>query len=229
MRKENFSKMVFNPFEISDDVLMTNAEGTKLYDLLGADQGIMSAHHMHTESKAKRIRYILYMYDKGSPLWQTDPDVISRKKKAASLAGFDILSERDNVLEQLFLLSDKNLAKSVSSFVRYQNSPELSTLISNEQVLYELQHVLREQLLDFKDDKQKIDHFKTKIELLEKQDRVLGLINKYKEQIWGGDDPAFEQTMELEFNRKTSPEQIALIQLKTPVPMARPNGPAVLR
>lgn len=229
MRKENFSKMTFNPFEMSNESLLANAEGTKLYDVLGGEEGIMGAKHLGVEAKSKRIRYVLYLYDKNSPLWQVDPEISSRKKKSASLAGFDILSEKPTVLDELFLLKDKYVARSVTTFIKHQYSNELSVLISNEQVLYELQHVLREELDDFKDDKQKIDHFKVKTELLEKQDKVLGLINKYKHQIWGGDEAATEVTLELGYGRKSTPEQIAQISLKTPFPTARPGGPVILR
>ena len=215
MTRQNFSKLIFNPFELSDEVLIENASQGKLFSVLGKEEGLMGSITNDQTYLAQQIRYVLYLYDKNSPLWLTDPDIIARKKKAASLAGFDILSDKKTT-ENLFLLKNVFMARSVSSFIQFQHSNELSVLISNEQVLYELQHVLREELVEFKDDKQKIDHFKTKTDLLEKQDKILGLISKYRDQIWQGDDEAYEQTMEIGFGRKVSPEQIAILEYKTP-------------
>lgn len=215
MDKNFFRGLIFNPHGLSDQELIAQAEQGKLFEILGGNDGILGSFYQDEHFKACQVRYVLYLYDKNSPLWMTEPDIASRKKKAASLAGFDILSEK-SVLEGMFLLKNVFLARSVTSFIKFQYNIELSALISNEQVLYELQHVLREELTSFKDDKQKIDHFKTKTELLTKQDAILVLCNRYKSEIWKEDQSAYEMTMEIEYGRKVTPEQIAIIDLKTP-------------
>lgn len=215
MVRDSFKKLIFNPFELSDEELLHNASQGRLFTVLGGDAGIMGSRHMDPSYRAKQVRYVLYLYDKESPLWQTDPDIVSRKKKAASLAGYDILSDESGMKDAM-MLTDVFLAKSVSTFIAYQNSGALAAMIANEQVLHELQGVLMETDDDFKDDKQKIDYFKTKTDLTEKQDKLIGLINKYRLDIWKNDDIAEGVTMELEYGRKATPEQIACIELKMP-------------
>lgn len=217
MVKENFNKLIFNPFGLSDEELIEQVEQKqKLYEVLGAEKGIMGSFHTSKERRAKQIRYLLYLYDKHSPLWISDPDIKDRKKKAASLAGYDILNDKKKTLDEIFLLSDPHLAKSVSSFIRYQNSATLSSLITDEHVLYELEEAILQHLDDFKDDKQMIDHYKVKLDLTEKKQKLLELINKNKYEIWQDDKEAEEITMDLEFGRKVTPEQIAMIPIKKP-------------
>lgn len=217
MQKQNFDKLIFNPFDLTDEELITNAkENEKLYKALGAEKGVVGDYQRHPLAyQAKLVRYVLYLYDKNSPLWLTHPDVVSRKKESARLAGFNI-NEEESTLNNIFLLDDELLSQSISAFIKYQHSDKLSVLISNEQVLYELQHVLRSQMLEFKDDKQRIDHFKTKTALLSEQDKILDLIEKYKYDIWQGDDAAYDKSMDILYDRKVTPEQIAKIELKVP-------------
>lgn len=217
MQKKNFDKLIFNPFDLTDEELMTNVkENERLYHALGGDKGVASHHQRHPIShQAKLIRYVLYLYDKNSPLWLTHPDIVSRKKEAARLAGFEI-NDTNERLDRIFLLDDELLSQSISAFIKYQHSDKLSVLISNEQVLYELQHVLRSQMLEFKDDKQRIDHFTTKTKLLSEQKSILSMIETYKYDIWQGDDPAYDKSMDILYDRKVTPEQIAKIELKKP-------------
>lgn len=224
MNRNSFKELIFNPYEISDEDLIANASQGKLFQVLGGSDGVMGAEFVSEINLARKIRYILYLYDKNSPLWQTDPDIVARKRKAAHLAGWNIADE--NVLKELtaiFRLRDPFVTHSVTKFIRYQNSSPLQALMTNEQVLFDMTHVMMESLDKFNDDKQKIDHFKTKTALLQQQDNIMSLIEKYKTQIWKGDEEAYEQTMELEFGKKVSPEQIAQITIK------RPTGYEILR
>jgi hypothetical protein len=217
MRRENFDKLIFNPFDLSDQELIEQVENNeKLFSILGGESGIMGSLHTSINRRAKHVRYTFYLYDKESPLWLSDPEIAGRKKHAASLAGYDVLNEPQERLDELFLLKDIHLAKSVSSFIRYQNSADLSALIMNEHIMYELHDGLVRHLNDFKDDKQLVDHYKTKLELTQKQDTLLNLINQYKHNIWQGDKVAEEVVMDVEYGRKAFPEQIALIEIKKP-------------
>lgn len=218
MNRANFDRLIFNPIDISDEELIAQVgENERLYRALGGDEGFLGpdARHRDISYKAKQMRYVLVLYDKESPLWMTHPDIVSRKKQAALLAGYDIIKE-ENTLQQMYDLKDLFLAKSTSAFIRYQHSDKLSVLISNEQVLYEMQSRLMGSLTDFKDDKQMIDHYKTKAQLLEEQDKILNLIEKYKQEIWRGDDVGYDKTMNIEFDRRTTPEKISMVELKRP-------------
>ena len=216
MKKEQYAKLIFNPFDMTDqDIHDQVNENSRLYNVFGGDEGIFGpdARNRSVSLKARMFRFILFLYDKNSPLWITHPDIVSRKKQAALEAGFDII-QQDKTLESLFALTDLFFAKSVTSFIRYQHSDELSALIANEQVLFDLQKGLMENMDEFKDDKQKIDHFKTKADLIDRQDKIISINNKYKFNIWQGDSQAEEKTLEIEYGRKTAPEQIAKIELK---------------
>lgn len=216
MQKQHFNKLIFNPFGLPDEELLEQCTGNpKLYNLLGGDEGVVGSksRHKNESYRAKLVRYIFYMYDKESPLWEGFPDIIERKNEAASLAGFDIIGQKDT-LQSIFLLDDIFLSNSVVAFIRYQHSNDLSALIVNEQSLYEMQASLLERMDDFKDDKAKVDHFKTKAALMKAQDDILELNDKYKSRIWRGDEDAYDKTMEIGFGRPTTPEKIAKIELK---------------
>lgn len=218
MNNKAFEKLIFNPLGLSDLELISQCkENERLFNALGEGEGLLGDKVRNRSESliAKQIRYILIMYDKNSPLWLTHPDIVARKKQAALISGFDINSSSSS-LEDVYLLKDKFLARSISSFIRYQHNEKLSALISNEQVLYELQHALREQMNEFKDDKQRIDHFKIKTGLLAEQDKILSLIENYKFSIWQGDEAAYDTVMNIEYGRKSTPEQIAKIELKSP-------------
>lgn len=218
MNKDHFHKLIFNPIGMIDEEIINQAtENKKLYDVLGGENGIVGPKNRHKDIsyQAKLCRYIFVLYDKNTPLWQTHPDIISRKKEAASLAGFDIINQTDT-LDKVYKLDDIFLTKSVTSFIKYQYSYELAALIANEQVLFDIQESLMEHMDDFKDDKDKVSHYKTKIELAQKQDSLLEMNAKYRDLIWKEDDSAYEKTMELEYGRAVFPEQIAKIELKKP-------------
>lgn len=217
MNRSSFKDLIFNPYEISDEDLIHNASQGKLFQVLGGEEGIMGAEFQSEMNLARQIRYVLYLYDKNSPLWQTDPDIVQRKNKAAHLAGWNVSDESIVIqLSPFFRLKDPFLTHSVTKFIRYQNSTPLQALITNEQVLFEMTHVMMESLDKFNDDKQKVDHFKTKTTLLQEQDKIINLIEKYKLEIWKGDEAAYEATMENEFGIAVTPEQIAQIPLKRP-------------
>lgn len=216
MQKQHFNNLIFNPFGIPDDELLEQCTNNpKLFNLLGADDGIVGDKSRNRDEsyRARLVRYVFYMYDKESPLWTANPDIVDRKKAAALLAGFDIIGQKDT-LEKIFNLDDIFLTNSVVSFIQYQHSNDLSALIVNEQSLYAMQASLLEHMDDFKDDKAKVDHFKTKAALMKSQDEILELNEKYKARIWRDDKEAYEKTMDIGFGRATTPEKIAKIKLK---------------
>ena len=212
----HFSQMIFNPLEVEDKDLVDYCLGTdSLYQMLGGDNGVVNSRHRDVSFRARQIRYILFLYDKNSPLWKLEPDIVNRKQRAAEISGFDMFAQKDT-LEQMYHLDDIFLARSISSFIQYQYNHQLAAMIANEQVLFEMQTALRETMTEFKDDKSRIDHYKTKTALLIEQDKILDLINKYKDDVFKGDESALEKTMELGYNRKVTPEQIAMTELKKP-------------
>lgn len=216
MERSKFNGLIFNPHGIPDQELVDYfATNEDLYRMIGRDSGILGSLHTDTSFRAKQIRYTLFMYDKGSPLWKIEPDVQQRKRRAAIEAGFDLIKQQ-GTLDQMYLLQDTHLAHSVSAFIVYQHSNTLGSLIAAEQTLHELQSVLMLRMDDFKDDKQKVDHFTTKTKLLAEQKKIVADINEYRDTIWHDDKDAEDVTMEMKYNRKRTPENIALHELKKP-------------
>ena len=84
-KKEQFDGMILNPFELSDDELDLEIRSGVLFEALGSE-----IWDYPSKYRPYLIRYILYLYDKGSELRRYFPDIAERKKVCAELAGFDL-------------------------------------------------------------------------------------------------------------------------------------------
>ena len=153
-------------------------------------------------------QYVIYFYDKNTPLRSLYPDVDQRKQQAAVLAGFDL--EKDRVLlNKMFTLADKPLTNAVISFIRFQNSRAWSGLVANEQLLWETQENLMRRFDEFKDSKQLLDAVKVKTQISETADKIMILINKYEAELFAGDDAAKDADAKMR-SSGISPESFAL-------------------
>lgn len=181
-RKEQFDKLIHNPFGEEPEETEVSVSFGRLQHALN---GIL-------ECKPKKdigrlSQYILYLYDKNTPLISYEPDIDKRKRTAATLAGYDLEKDK-NRLEKIFFLSDTNISQVVMNFIRFQRSREWSSLVTNEQLFWELQDGIINRYDDFKDDEQVLKGFERKTMLSKKSDQIVELISKYEEALFNGDE-----------------------------------------
>lgn len=158
--------------------------------------------------RGNAAQYIMYFYDRQTPLRNLYPDVDQRKKQAAILAGFDLEKDK-GLLASMFNLTNEPLTNAVISFIRFQNSRAWSGLVANEQLLWETQENLMRRFEEFKDHKQLLDAVKVKTQISETSDKIMTLIAKYEAELFAGDDVARDADAKMR-STGVSPESFAI-------------------
>lgn len=124
--EKNFSQCAFNP--LAKDLFKT-------YPKLKA---LTYAREMKPEEEwEKLIRYIIALYDPGSPVINDNTDLTLRKQVAAQVAGFNV--ELDNeYLMPIYTCDDEEFTDVVILYLKlYGNSRLWSMIQSNEHLFWE--------------------------------------------------------------------------------------------
>lgn len=161
------------------------------------------------------IRYINYMYSEKSPLIKTYKDnLIERKNQAAKLAGFDMKNnkEAERVLEEVFNMREEKIFKMIMRFIMIQKNTLLSSIVTAEQMFYEFQTILMQELATI-DEKKRTDAAKNKTLLMEDCDKIRDRLKGYYKEFFG-DNKDLEETYKLSDMVLTTPEEIATIPRK---------------
>lgn len=153
------------------------------------------------------ICYIVFMYDINSPMRKFFSDIDERKKECAVLAGYDLQADKARV-GRLFDFTDKNITEMTTSFLKYQNNKAWAVLQSNEEVLWQYHHELLSPIINFKQDKEKLQALEIKSKLMNECDAIIKRIEMYEDKIFGGDQRLIAQVN----SSPTSPESIAYVQ-----------------
>jgi len=103
-------------------------------------------------------RYILFLFDKKSPLHKQFNNAVTKKANAISLSGIDEkLLEHDEVIDMIV------------SFLVYQNDKLFSVICTNERLFAEYMQILNTRLENFNSDKDIV-------ETLTKKEKVRGFL-----------------------------------------------------
>jgi len=153
----------------------------------------------------KLIKYIIYMYDKNSPMREMYQELEERKMECALLSGYKE-SINKKILIELFNLTDKRACKLISSFLKFQNHKTWAMLLSNEEVLWQYQQELLRPITDFRQDKEKLQALDIKSKLMNECDSMIKRIEGYENKMYG-DDKKLKEAMK----NVTSPENIAYV------------------
>jgi hypothetical protein len=153
--------------------------------------------------KDKLIRYIIYMYDKSSPLVKRYNNLDRRKQEAAHLAGY---TQDDPSLKTYKDFQDQEFSDMVVDFLIYQNNYTWTMLVSNEQTFYEFQKTLLQESSMIRNDKDKINAIASKSKLMEESDKIVERINSYYKQVFVED-----KLIETAKRVASSPEEMARI------------------
>ena len=103
------------------------------------------------------IRYIVYMYDKNSPMIHYHPDYSRRMQECAALSGFDVRSEKPKFMELIYRQNDPAMAKMAFEYIRHQKAPEWAQLCANEKMFYDNIRDIMAVGKVYRDEKQKLD------------------------------------------------------------------------
>ena len=136
--------------------------------------------------RVKTMKYLVFMYDKNSPLVSQYSEVRARKQKALELANV-VKSEDPYLYEKLMLFEDADLIQIAAQMLRKQNDSIFSMLVSQEIFFDEcLKKVL--QPLEIEDDKKGLEALEKKAKISEAMEKVADRIEKYKSKFFRNDD-----------------------------------------
>ena len=181
---DRYSKMTF-PIHGSDD--------------LRSVKGI-SKIKSFSKIKDEEVKYMVYMYDIGTPLRQ-ERDIRKRKLEAASLSGIDPESIE---AEELINLSKDVYVEAINELLKFQNHRVWSLIVANEEVFDELINNSIKKVQVAKGDKEILQALKVKDDLLTIADRRHESLNTYYEEFYGGDEELMEKSV-----TRFTPESIA--------------------
>jgi hypothetical protein len=139
------------------------------------------------EDSERAIRYLLLMYDKGSPFVTYYADLRQRKESVAVYVGYD--PERDEArLEELYDLDDERFVDMLLAFLKGQNWLKWSLLVSNEQTFYEYQRSVLRRVTNYKTDKDRLTAVQVKSQIMNDCDMIVERIARYYTDIFGTRD-----------------------------------------
>lgn len=195
--KKDFKELKYNVFDVKN--ILDNIKEMREYAVLLSLHGDKNRPDMD-----KLIRYTMALYDKKSPLIKLLTNIGQRKAEAALVAGYDARHDKD-LLDGLYDFTDHELKLLAIQFLKDQNDMYWSMIVSNEQTFFEYQKALLSEVVNFKDDKQKMDALNIKSKLMDECDKITMRVESYYQKVFGeGDAQVKAKQM-----RSFSPESIA--------------------
>jgi hypothetical protein len=191
--KEEFSAMAFNVFSVKPEKdLLEHFKKMNLLKSFSLYKGAMAN---------EVIRYVLYMYDKNSPLREMFPDLKKRKSEAALLAGLSGGAR----MKKVFDMKDEGVLDMIDEFVRHQNNRIWALIVSNEETFYEYQSSLIRNVTADKDmDTLKALQIKSK--LMDDCDTINARLEAYYRKLYGDNE---ELLAIVSKRQRITPEMIA--------------------
>jgi hypothetical protein len=131
-----------------------------------------------TISDIPLIKYVALLYDVKSPMRLKIPDVSLRKEECAEMAGI-----KD--VESIFDLSHEKILGYINTYLRFQSSKVWAVLAANEEVLWQYQQELLTPIVNFKNDKDKLQALEIKTKLMNECDAIIKRIEAYEDKLFG--------------------------------------------
>lgn len=158
---------------------------------------------VHKQKLVKAIKYLVFMYDKNTPLVTKYPDIEERKKVAVTLASLTNQYNAD-VIEDLRELRDPYF-DILMGMLRKQNEPVFNMLITQEELFNEcMNKMLRKVEEDSSSDELSALEKKGKISNL--MEETIDRIDRFRSRYYGSDDELAEKGRKY---YSTTPEGIA--------------------
>lgn len=158
---------------------------------------------VHKQKLVKAIKYLVFMYDKNTPLVSKYPDIDERKKVAVDLADLtkqynqDIIDKLVDLREPFFGILMQMLKK--------QNEPVFNMLVTQEELFHECMSKMLQKVEE--------DSSSDELSALEKKGKISNLmeetidrIDRFRSRYYGNDDDLAEKGRK---HYNTTPESIA--------------------
>lgn len=215
-RKDFDSMHIYNPFYPPDQKF-----STYIWERNEFPTACVKKHHEYQGSKENRertIKYLLYMYDKGSPLRKDIPDLAERKLEAARLAGFVVnntLHSDYKVYPNLFNLTSEVVRTMTLSMLQFQNSREWAMLVTAEQQMWEnMRDIFQIQTSKEDSAKDRAEVAKKKSMLIEENRKLDAICKEYEAVIFGDNDDV--KTVAATVRGNVTPEKLAHNMFRNP-------------
>ena len=158
------------------------------------------------------VMYVVAMYDQQSPLRESFPDLEKRKDEAIRLSGFDRANtDVINSVKTLTVTSEDGMAPfdelldAISAYLIFQSNRLWTLIVTNEQSFYEYQRRIMAEI-GGDADKDALSAVTLKTKLLEAMDDIHKRLERYYNELTGGDNNLAESISK---RKRISPESIA--------------------
>jgi hypothetical protein len=95
------------------------------------------------------------------------------------------MSEIKEPKEQIFDLSYDNILVYINAYLKHQSSKIWAVMTANEEVLWQYQQELLTPIVNYKNDKDKLQALEIKTKLMQECDSIIKRIDAYEEKIFG--------------------------------------------
>jgi len=145
-----------------------------------------------TEAQKK---YIIYLYDKGSPLRSRQANLSLNEQKvlAAELAGYSV---DDPELDKLFTNEMDDVVAAINEVLRVQHSRLFSLICTNMELFYEYQGKLLEKTSSEKGDKDLLQAMEVKSKLRKEMAAINEELDGYFLKFFGDDEKLEEKSVD---------------------------------
>lgn len=137
----------------------------------------------------KVVKYMIYAYDKGTPIVRKEMDLDKRKKRAAVLAGFTTKDKK--LFEDVSSLRVAAYRNLLSEMLVAQNNRLWTKIIAQEKYFIECSEVLIKSV-ELESDKDIIAALEKKSKLSKEMDEIDERLRRYWAEFLKGDEEAVE-------------------------------------
>lgn len=153
----------------------------------------------------KLMRYIIALYDPGSPLIKDNNDLTVRKQAAAEVAGFDIVLENDYLLK-IYTCDDDDFTEVTVLYLKLYGNSRLWTMIqANLQTFWEYSLRLMTPISRAEKDKDLVSAVSMKSKMSEDLETINDRIERCLKKFYNGDIELEEKAK----IKRITPESIA--------------------
>jgi hypothetical protein len=185
--EKDFSKCVFNPM-VAGNLFKVYPQLKTLTDEEGKE-------------KERLLRYVIAMYDSGTPLAKSYPDLMKRKIAACSVAGV----EGEKAMDDLFAHRNESVLKLICDYMRiYGQSRLWAMIVALEEQMWEfIQRLIKPVGSD--KDKEALQGVELKSKISSELDTINQRLENYYAKLYGNDEDLISASKA----KRLTPETIA--------------------
>lgn len=157
------------------------------------------------------IRYIVYLYDIGSPIPRQYDELDKQRIEAALLAGYEINAKgafKDARIKKVFENEDDEVLSMIGDYLISLRNRTYTSIRANEHTYYEnIRSIFSKS--EYKDAKQEIDALVVKEKLLDLNEKIEERLEAKSNELWGKDEDLAKKLDKIKRSGMITPETIA--------------------